>query len=893
MSYKHTLNLPQTEMPMRANLPAREPQWLAFWEKHRIYEKAQLGKKETFILHDGPPFSNGHIHLGHAINKILKDIIVKLQLMLGKRAPFVPGWDNHGLPTEILALKTIEAKEKKKDPVFVRKLCRELAEKYVKIQKEEFKRLGLFAYWETPYLTMDPSYEARVLQAFFELYDKGLLTLRKKPVYWCFSCETALAEAEIEYAEKDTPSIYVTLPLKGNLAGEERAQLLIWTTTPWTLPANVAVAVHPGLTYALVRGLSSHPVLVAIDLLDELIHKKSVPEQEIVLLKEFAGNDLSGLIYKRPFSEKPGRVVTTEFVSKETGTGLVHIAPGHGEEDYQIGLKNNLEMICEVDEKGKFTRGFPMCEGEHVFAANEKIIEALQRKGQLFFCERIKHSYPHCWRCRSPVIFRATTQWFYLVDKARQQALEWVERVSWEPPQGKERIKSMIEARPDWCLSRQRYWGVFIPQYQCPRCGRRILVQDRKALLDKVLREGTDWWFEQEVEEGSTCEACGHKPLQRGKDILDVWFDSGVSHLAVLEQDERLDWPADLYVEGSDQHRGWFQQSLWVSIGIKGKAPYAKVLTHGFTVDEKGQKMSKSLGNVIEPQEVTRKFGADVLRLWVALSDYRADVKISENILKQVVEVYKKLRYTLRFLLSNLYDFSQSKRVPLDELEDTDLFILSELNELIERARRDYLNERFHHVAHSLHHFCVHSLSNFYLDITKDRLYTYLPDDPRRRKAQTVYDKCLFALVRLLAPILPFTAEETYQLIPWKQKESVFLELLPDPLPLPENGEKTRSCFHYRGKVFAKVEELKKQGEVNEPLACRVVIADPNFKSLDKEFLREILRVAEVVVKEGKGEIQVEPSGFSRCARCWNYKKDVKEKLCSFCVNILELKAAR
>lgn len=897
MSIQKTLNLPKTDLPMRANLPQREPQWLDFWRENKIYEKAQEGKEELFILHDGPPFSNGNIHMGHAINKILKDIVVKFQWSQGKRAPYVPGWDNHGLPTEILALKKLAEAKEAKDPLRIRKLCRELASHFVALQSEQFQRLGILGRFQAPYGTMHPSYEAKILEVFFTLYDRSLLTVRKKPVHWCPSCETALAEAEIEYEELESPSVIVSFPFVESADPWRGAHLLIWTTTPWTLPANVAVALHPDLEYALVA--PSHgegatpPLLLARVLLEKLQATLPSLRGKVQILGIWKGRELEGLHYQRPFAPKSGQTVLAEYVSSETGTGLVHIAPGHGEEDYQVGLAYHLEMLSPVDSKGRYTEEFPLCAKEPVLQANDKILDVLKRRGGLLLHETLTHPYPTCWRCHSPVLFRATTQWFYQVNKVRKEALHQVEKVDWIPEWGEARIRKMMEDRPDWCLSRQRAWGVFIPQLICPTCGKREITTYRAELLARVRQEGSDWWFEQLEEPGTSCASCGASPLQRGRDILDVWFDSGCSSLAVLDEDPELRAPADLYLEGSDQHRGWFQQSLWVRVGTHGEAPYAQVLTHGFVVDEKGRKMSKSEGNVVDPLEMAKKYGADVLRLWVSFCDYRSDIKVSEAIVQQVVEVYKKIRYTLRFLLSNLFDFQPSLALPEEELEETDIYLLEELNALIQAVQADYAAYNFHTLAHRIHFFCVHTLSNFYLDITKDRLYTYPPSHTRRRAAQTVYAKVLENLLILLMPILSFTAEEIYQKMSWREKGSLFLCPFPTPHPLFRQGTKTRQALPFRNKVFLRIEELKKEGKVNESLACSVAITTENPEALDPGFLREILRVAEVRVDKGSPEITVLPSGYPRCARCWNYKKDVKNNLCAFCEEIVNSKLAR
>ncbi|HTN71999.1 MAG TPA: isoleucine--tRNA ligase, partial [Methylomirabilota bacterium] len=699
MDYKETLNLPKTQFPMRANLPQNEPRQVEKWELEQTYLKtldANKGKPK-YVLHDGPPYANGNIHLGHALNKILKDIIVKYKAMTGHAAPYVPGWDCHGLPIELQVEKDIgRAKKLAMTKVEIRRLCKEYAEKYISVQREEFKRLGVLGDWGHPYRTLDSSYEAQEIRELGAIAASGALYRQKKPVYWCASCVTALAEAEVEYEDHTSPSIYVKFRVKdpnGKFTPDATlgTYFVIWTTTPWTLPANQAIAVHPKFIYRQVKTPQGELILN-----QELIPNvmKAVgfePKDYEVTGGAWAGSELEGIVCSHPWMNRDSKIVLGEFVTQDQGTGCVHIAPGHGQEDYEVGLRYGLPVMAPVDAEGKFTAEAGDLQGEFVFKADAKIIQKLRDGSALLGEEKLSHSYPHCWRCKKPVIFRATEQWFISMEQQglRQQALKAIDEVQWIPPWGKDRIRGMLESRPDWCISRQRSWGVPIPAVYCKKCNQALLSQEVCNHVASIFqKEGSDAWFTRETSElvppDLKCPGCGGRDFSREEDILDVWFDSGVSHAAVVERDPRLGGRASLYLEGSDQHRGWFHTALLTSLVTRGRAPYEGVLTHGFTLDGKGRKMSKSLGNVIAPQEIMKKFGAEILRLWVSAEDYREDVRISDEILNRLVEAYRRLRNTARFLISNLYDFDPAKdSVAPQELDELDRWILQRTDSVL------------------------------------------------------------------------------------------------------------------------------------------------------------------------------------------------------------------
>lgn len=939
--YKDTLCLPQTSFPMRADLPNREKDILKLWEKHNIYNKLieKNRGKEKFILHDGPPYANGNIHIGHALNKILKDIIIKYKNMMGFEARFVPGWDCHGLPIELQVDKKLGSKKRGMSKSEVRKHCREYAQKYIEIQREEFKRLGVFGEWDKPYLTMSPYYEARIAEEFFNMIEKGFVYREKKPVHWCISCETALAEAEVEYEEHTSPSIYVAFPVPE--AGEKIPELkgkdvyiVIWTTTPWTIPANLAIALHPDFEYSAVRvdkqeapsggvKIQGKVVILAKELVEKVMKELSV-EQYSELLTVTGSKLASGLNARHPIYSRDSKLVTANYVSKEEGTGCVHTAPGHGEEDYWTGKQFGLEILSPVDSKGRFTTEARLFEGQNVFEANKSVIEKLREKKVLLKESSITHSYPHCWRCKKPVIFRATEQWFIAVNNKnlRKNALEEIRnRVTWIPHWGRNRIEGMIAVRPDWCISRQRVWGVPIIAFYCADCNSvisyTIISRVKERIIEKFKVESSDYWFrtpaEEILPEGTKCEKCGGTSFRKEEDILDVWFDSGVSHAVVLEDKERgLSWPADLYLEGSDQHRGWFHTSLLHSVATRDKAPYRSVLTHGFIVDGNGRKMSKSLGNVIAPQEIINKYGAEILRLWVSAEDYRDDVRVSKEIIERLVEAYRKIRNTMRFLLGNIHDFEPEKEyVKKEDMLEIDRYILQKLQNLVKRLRKSYNEYLFHEVYHSVYNFCVVDLSAFYLDILKDRIYTFKKDSRERKSGQTAFYIILETLTKLIAPVLSFTAEEVWQAIQVKNKpESVFLADFPvaiDDYLDDKTMAKWEKLEKIRKEVLKALELKRKEKFIGSSLeACVEIQNDSSLRELLNEyrdFLPSLFIVSQVKLvssletvsyrsEELDLNLNITHAEGKKCERCWNYSPTVGTNrehpdICSRCVGAI------
>jgi isoleucyl-tRNA synthetase len=873
MDFKETLNLPKTNFPMRANLPQNEPKQVEKWGREHTYFNildANTGKKR-FILHDGPPYANGNIHIGHALNKILKDIIVKYKAMSGYEAPYVPGWDCHGLPIELQVEKNLgRTKKLAMSKSEIRRLCKEYAEKYVSIQREEFKRLGVLGDWDRPYLTLDRHYEAQEIRELGKFAASGTLYRQKKPVYWCTSCVTALAEAEVEYEDHVSPSIYVRFPVtdaRGKFPVDPVTGtfFVIWTTTPWTLPANQAIALHPKFVYRRVKTPKGE-LVINQDLIPSVMKALGFGAEEFKVSDgAWAGAELEGIICRHPWMDRDSKIILGEFVTQDQGTGCVHIAPGHGQEDYEVGLRYGLEVMAPVDAEGKFTAEAGDLKGESVFKADAKIIQKLSDGGALLSDEKLPHSYPHCWRCKKPVIFRATEQWFISMDKKglRQDALAEIDRVHWIPPWGKDRIRGMLEARPDWCISRQRSWGVPIPAVYCKHCNRALLTREICDHVASIFeKEGSDAWFTRPVNEilpeNAQCPDCGGVDFLREEDILDVWFDSGVSHAAVVERDSRLGGRADLYLEGSDQHRGWFHTALLTSLATRGRAPYESVLTHGFTLDGKGRKMSKSLGNVIAPQEIIKKFGAEILRLWVSAEDYREDVRISEEILSRLVEAYRRLRNTARFLISNLYDFDPTRdSVSLENLDELDRWILHRTQAVLARCRDAYDKYEFHVVYHTLNNFCSVDLSALYLDIVKDRLYCEGTSSSKRRAAQTALYRILDILVHLMAPILSFTAEEIWEHMPDRERrpQSLFLSTMPQPdvqLQDEQLAEKWERVFRDRGEVLKALEVARNAGIIGHSLDAQVHLfqyrADLEQKSALKQLIDADAQKAEDVV---------------------------------------------
>ncbi|MFH1264077.1 MAG: isoleucine--tRNA ligase, partial [Pseudomonadota bacterium] len=786
MDYKNTIALPKTDFPMKGNLPQREPLFLARWESEKLYEKilAKNASRPLFVLHDGPPYANGHIHLGHVLNKTLKDIVVKSKSMSGFRSPYLPGWDCHGLPIEHQVVKELGSQARTLSNVELRKKCRAYAEKFVKIQKEEFKRLGIFGEWENSYLTMNYSYQAQIVREFAKVVEKGYVHRTRRAIHWCVSCRTALAEAEIDYADHKSPSIFVSYPVTQGweelglpkTKPEERFAV-IWTTTPWTLPASMAIAFDPKSDYvvAAIEGVPGRFILAA-ELVGSMAAILQLGKRMTLTHTIPKGKDLSILKARHPWLARPIPFLSGEHVTMDTGTGLVHTAPGHGEEDYELGVAHGIEIYSPVEGDGRFEKEVEHFAGEKVFEANPKIVSFLKSNGRLIGDSvDILHSYPHCWRCKNPVIFRATEQWFLRLsnENLRQRALDEIDRITWIPSWGRDRIYGMIENRPDWCLSRQRTWGIPLVAFRCKGCQTDLLSAPVIHRIAEMFEEaGADLWFEKEAADllpsGTKCSKCGKSDFEKGADILDVWFDSGVSHAAVLEKNKHLSWPCDLYLEGSDQHRGWFHSALLESVATRGHAPFKAVVTHGFLVDGEGRKMSKSLGNYISAQETMKQSGAEILRLWVATTDYRDDLRLSKEILDRVVEAYRRIRNTARFCLGNLHDFSpDSNAVPPAKLSrDLDRWAYDRLALLVEKARLAYDRYEFHLVVSAVNEFCVVDLSSLFLDISKDSLYCDDPKGMRRRSAQTVLFETVKALAQLLAPILPVTAEEIWDFVP-------------------------------------------------------------------------------------------------------------------------------
>ncbi len=921
--YKETLNLPKTSFPMKADLPKREPEILKKWEEGDIYRSIIDERKDsgrTFILHDGPPYANGHIHMGHVLNKILKDMCVKYFSMKGNLSPFVPGWDCHGLPVEHQLLKELNIDKKDIGKIEFRKKAYDYAMKFVKIQSEEFKRLGVFGDWEKPYLTLTKEYEADILLALAELCEKGYIYKGKKPVNWCKSCGTALAEAEVEYEDKTSPSIYVKFPAGDGK--DKKTSFLIWTTTPWTLIANVAIALHPEFVYSFVA-VGDEEWIMASDLVGPIMEKFAIKDYSVA--KTLTGDEVAKEIKKaeHPFIERDSFVVTADYVTKMEGTGCVHTAPGHGQEDYITGMKYKLPMIMPVDSEGKFTKEAGQFSGQDVLEANPKIMEKMRSNGTLILSEDVVHSYPHCWRCKLPIIFRATEQWFMSVDHddLRTKMIDTINKeVEWIPQAGMERISSMVEGRPDWCLSRQRYWGVPIPAFKCESCGEAFTNADIvKRVAELTRKHGADVWFEKKTEElfpqGLKCESCGSNKLSKEDNILDVWFDSGVSHKAVLDARSDLAFPADLYLEGSDQHRGWFQAALITSMAAKGEAPYKKVLTHGFVVDGEGKKMSKSIGNVISPQDVMKKYGADILRLWVASSDYEGDIKLSEEILARLADGYRKIRNTFRYLLSNLYDFDPSEdSIDFKDLSELDKWMLSRLSKLVISATEYYDKWEFYKVYRAVYDFCVYEVSAFYLDVLKDILYILAPGSRERRSGQTVIFNVLNALSVIMAPVLSFTTEEVWSFMDFAGRgKSVHMANWPDVEDMKKwrNGEldeKWDKILDIRDNVMKFLEIKREKDIIGSSLEAKIILytEDDGLESFIREnidLFPPLFKVSQAEVADSRGEemeksqdlpleVSIKKADGQKCPRCWNFSEKVgssKEfpELCERCSSVM------
>ena len=905
MDYKQTLNLPSTAFPMKANLAKREPEHLKKWYENHLYQQIRDVSKgrELFILHDGPPYANGYIHIGTALNKILKDFIVRSKQMSGYDAVYVPGWDCHGLPIEHNVDKELGDKKKDLSKAKFRKMCRTYAEKFIDIQREEFKRLGVMGEWENPYLTMNYIYEATIARECGKFALDGSLFRSKKPIYWCFTCQTALAEAEIEYHDATTPSIYVKFLIKEKpsdvlpeLTGRN-VFVVIWTTTPWTIPANLAIALHPELDYVAVDTGNDDVYILARELVESCMQEFGISDYAI--LGHIDPKSLENKRTSHPLYDRDSIIILGSHVTLDAGTGCVHTAPGHGREDYEVGLTYGLDVYSPVNHQGRFTDDVDLFRGEFVFDANKNINAELKESGALIEEGTIEHSYPHCWRCKEPVIFRATPQWFISMDETRlrQKSLEAIDSVQWIPHWGRDRIYGMIENRPDWCVSRQRAWGVPIAVFYCDQCEALLLDEEiMEQVYNLFEKHGADIWFEKDVSDllpdDIACGQCGSTSFKKENDILDVWFDSGVSHAAVLEQRSNLRWPADLYLEGSDQHRGWFHSSLLTAVGTRNRAPYDAVLTHGFVVDADGRKMSKSLGNVIAPSEVIDKYGAEILRLWVSASDYREDIRISDNILKQLSDAYRRIRNTSRFMLGNLFDFDpESDLVAYENMPEIDRFALHSLQRLVEKANKAYATYEFHIIYHSIYNYCTLDLSAFYLDILKDRLYTSPPRSTDRRSAQSVLYLLLDTITRLMAPILPFTSDEIWQHMPERNGKdaSVHMTALPDVNTAYEDqglADRWEDLLRVRSEATKALEDARAQKLIGHPLDASVTVSvsEELYDAL-KPFamdLRSLLIVskAELVKLETlegayhsdeiEGlSIKVEPAPGEKCERCW------------------------
>ena len=902
VDYGKTLNLPKTDFQMRASLPEKEPKILNEVFENDLYEK-MLKKNEgntPFVLHDGPPYANGEIHIGHALNKVLKDTIVRYKNLKGFYTPYIPGYDTHGMPTE---KKAIQALGLNRDEIPVnefRDTCKKFTMEYKDKQTEGFKRLGVLGDWKHPYITYQPEMEARQINVFGTMYKKGYIYKGLKPVYWCTDCETALAEAEIEYKDVNSNTAYVKFPVldsKG-LFNIENAYVVIWTTTPWTLPGNTMIAVGADFDYAVVK-TGNEKLVFAKDLVSTVMEKAEITDYEII--DTIKGEDLRGVVCRHPFLDRESKVVTgsedTVDVELGTGTGCVHCAPSYGKEDYLLGLKEHSDILVLVDSKGvQRGEGAGPFKDMYYAKSDKAIIKWLDEHNLLLASQVVNHSYPHCWRCKKPVIFRATSQWFASVDGFRKETLDAIKTVKWYPAWGEERITKMVEERNDWCISRQRTWGVPIPVFYCKDCEKEYVTDESLKKIQAIVREkGTNAWFDltekELMPEGAKCPNCGSTEFKKEADIMDVWFDSGSTHDSVLTERGLPD--ADMYLEGSDQYRGWFQSSLLTSVATKGKAPYKEVVTHGYTVDEKGNKMSKSVGNVIAPQEIIKQYGADILRLWVLASDYTSDVSISKGIMKQVSEVYRKLRNTARYILGNIFDFDVEKPVAYKDLQEIDKWALTKLNRLIEDCTSSYDKYEFNSAYRALNQFCVVDMSSFYLDIIKDRLYTSKPDSIERRAAQTTMYEILSSLVRIMAPMTCFTAEEIWKYMPHRKGEnleSVMLNFYPKTHKEWENEELERKwakLIGYREEISKALEVARANKEIGLSLEAKVEIfaegEDYKFLAGKEELLKEICIFSDVKISENRRNkdeevgigVKVSKADGEKCERCWKYSVTV------------------
>ncbi len=932
MEYKQTLNLPTTDFPMRADLAKREPGVVDRWRDEKLYERLleQNRGNDSYVLHDGPPYANGDVHLGTALNKIVKDVIVKRQLMLGAYAPYVPGWDCHGMPIEHQVLRKLGKKARTMEQLEIRQQCREFADKYFRIQRDQFRRLGVLGDWDNPYLTMSPEYEAGIIRTFRKLVEGGYIYRGLRPVQWCPTCGTALAEAEVEYADHESPSIYVRFRFTGGAsqaaalakdptdgaalsAAAESLSAVIWTTTPWTLPANLAVCVNPHLDYVAVQ-VGSETMILADRLVEPVLDAIGVDAGDVrkipVDLTSLDGAD----VLQHPFVDRTSKLIFGSHVTADVGTGCVHTAPGHGYDDFQVCQNYDIDVLTPVDAHGRFTEDGGVYQGRKVFETNADIVEDLRSRGALVHAQTLSHQYPHCWRCKKALIYRATEQWFLRVDHAelREASLREIDKTRWVPAWGRDRIYNMMETRPDWCLSRQRAWGVPIPAFRCDQCGEHHADADVIKRIETIFAEhGSDVWYSMPASEllpeGFRC-GCGGNSFTPDENILDVWFDSGCSHASVLEP-RGLGVPADLYVEAVDQHRGWFQVSLITSVGTRNEAPYRGVLTHGLILDAGKKKMSKSLGNVIAPDEIVSKYGADVLRLLFSSVDFTNDTAFSQDLIKPLLETYRRIRNTCRFLLGNIEGFDPSKdQVPDDQLAEMDRWILQRGHELAKRCETAYDAFAFHHVVQGVVTFCAVDLSSLYLDIAKDRLYCSAASSPDRRAAQTVCWKLADILCRVIAPILSFTADEIWAYLPGTDGSTVFEAGMPTLGEDPASGDLMKTwegLLGARGTVMKALEDARKQGAIGHPLDARVVIdAGPDVFSMLKQRESEMpafFIVSQVELREqstnGPLGVVVESARGGKCSRCWNFAETVgddsdHEELCERCVGVMHANAA-
>jgi isoleucyl-tRNA synthetase len=935
LDLKNTLNLPRTDFPMKARLPEREPEQLAAWEEMKLYRRILAARedKPLFVLHDGPPYPTGEIHLGTGLNKILKDMIVKSKTMAGFRSPYIPGWDCHGLPIETQVEKELGGKTSKVAAAEFRRMCREFAARYVEIHKREFRRLGIFGQWDQPYLTMDPAMEASIAGAFIDFLEKGHVYRGLKPVYWCIHDRTALAEAEVEYEDHTSPSIWIRYPVVEYAAvpsdSKGRLFAIVWTTTPWTLPASMALAFNANLPYVLAQDSKGDVYIMAEQLVDSVAATTGV--QFIARSGPFEGSSFASAKFRHPFLHDrivPG--ILGDHVTLEQGSGIVHTAPGHGADDFRVGQEYGLKTYAPIDDEGRFTEGLPAYKGKTVFEANHSIIKLLRDEGTLSAEHKLVHSYPHCWRCHNPVIFRATEQWFIQMDSGtttvpgpeqpglRQRALAEIDKVKWLPEWGRARMHGMIADRPDWCISRQRFWGVPLIAFYCDACGKRLMdFQALRHVLPFFEREGSDAWYTRSSEEllatGIKC-SCGALKWRKENDILDVWFESGSTHLSVLTERNGLHWPAQVYLEGPDQFRGWFQSSLLVGLGTRGGAPYQQVVTHGWTLDDAGKPMSKSLGNALYPNEIVDKWGADLLRVWVVSQDYTADMRNSPAMMTQLAEAYRKIRNTFRFALSNLFDFDPVRDVVHDaDMREMDAWMLRRTGALIRQCLDWYASFEFHRVYHALHDFCVVDLSAFYFDVLKDRLYTSAPNNRGRRSAQTAVHHITRALVRLIAPILVFTSEEIWKHLP--KSNAALASVHMANFPAPEHFENAFAAqrakewdrlLAVREEVLRAIEPVRAAKTISAGLEARITLsANGELSAILRKHaadLPALFIVSQVEIANGSTDgaaeserlrIKVERAQGTKCERCWNYSTQVGKSaefptFCERCVAALE-----